>query len=300
MASEQLKKVLEIIKSQPVGGGGGGKPTVEKMRAGMEKVAERVAPDVNCQPVDAGGVKAEWIVPPNAATDRVILYLHGGGYVMGSINTHRAMVARVARASQARALALDYRLAPENPFPAAVDDATAAYRWLLAQGYQASKIAISGDSAGGGLVLATIIALRDAKVALPACAVPISPWTDMEGTGESMKTNASKDPMVSGSNGGLFNMAKAYVGNADPKNPLASPLHADYRGLPPMLIQVGATETLLDDSTRVAEKAKAAGVPVDLEVWEDMIHVWHVFAKLLPEGQQAIDRIGQYVLQHTA
>jgi acetyl esterase/lipase len=300
MASEQLKKVLEIIKSQPVGGGGGGKPTVEKMRAGMEKVAERVASDVNCQPVDAGGVKAEWIVPPNAAADRVILYLHGGGYVMGSINTHRAMVARVARASQARALALDYRLAPEHPFPAAVDDATAAYRWLLAQGYQPGKIAISGDSAGGGLVLATIVALRDAKVALPACAVPISPWTDMEGTGASMKTNASKDPMVSGSNGGLFNMAKAYVGSADPKNPLASPLHSDYRGLPPMLIQVGATETLLDDSTRVAEKAKAAGVPVDLEVWEDMIHVWHVFAKLLPEGQQAIDRIGQYVLQHTS
>ncbi|MBV8359605.1 MAG: alpha/beta hydrolase [Deltaproteobacteria bacterium] len=302
MAIEQLKKVLEIIKSQPVGGGGGGKPTVERMRAGMEKVAERVASDVKCEPVDAGGVKAEWIVPPNAANDRVILYLHGGGYVMGSINTHRAMVARIARASQARALALDYRLAPENPFPAAVDDATAAYRWLLAQGYKPNKLVIAGDSAGGGLVLAALVALKDAKVALPACAVPISPWTDMEGTGASMKANAEKDPMVapSGSNGGLFNMAKAYVGNADPKNPLASPLHADYRGLPPLLIQVGGTETLLDDSTRVAEKAKAVGVKVDLEVWDEMIHVWHVFAKLLPEGQQAIDRIGQYVLQHTA
>src|SRR5215471_1483412 len=149
MASEQLKKVLEIIKSQPVGGGGGGKPTVERMRAGMEKVAERVASDVKCEPVDAGGVKAEWIVPPNAANDRVILYLHGGGYVMGSINTHRAMVARVARASQARALALDYRLAPENPFPAAVEDATAAYRWLLTEGYKPARIVIAGDSAGG-------------------------------------------------------------------------------------------------------------------------------------------------------
>jgi epsilon-lactone hydrolase len=302
MASEQLKKVIEIVKSQPVGGGGGGKPTVEKMRAGMEKVAERVAGDVNCEPIDAGGVKAEWIVPPNAANDRAILYLHGGGYVMGSINTHRAMVARIARASQARALALDYRLAPEYPFPAAVDDATAAYRWLLAQGYKPNKIVVSGDSAGGGLVLAALVALRDAKVALPACAVPISPWTDMEGTGASMKTNASKDPMIAppGGNGGLFNMAKAYIGSADPKNPLASPLHADYRGLPPLLIQVGGTETLLDDSTRVAEKAQAAGVKVDLEIWDEMIHVWHVFAKLLPEGQQAIDRIGQYVLQHTA
>src|SRR5579875_1148101 len=301
MASEQLKKVLEIIKSQPVGGSGGGKPTIEQMRSGMEKVAERVASDINCQPVDAGGVKAEWIVPPNAAADRVILYFHGGGYVMGSINTHRAMVARIARASQARALALDYRLAPEHPFPAAVEDATAGYRWLLAQGYKPNKIAIAGDSAGGGLVLATLVALRDAKTPLPACAIPISPCTDMEGTGASMKTNASKDPMVAASgSGGLFSMAKAYVGNADPKNPLASPLHANYEGLPPLLIQVGATETLLDDSTRVAEKARAAGVKVDLEVWDEMIHVWHVFAKLLPEGQQAIDRIGQYVLQHTA
>jgi acetyl esterase/lipase len=196
MASEQLKKVLEIIKSQPVGGGGSSKPTVEKMRSGMEKVAERVASDVKCEPVEAGGVKAEWIVPPGAAEDRVILYLHGGGYVMGSINTHRAMIGRIARASQARALALDYRLAPEHPFPAAVDDATASYRWLLAQGYKPNKTAISGDSAGGGLVLAALIALRDANVPLPACAVPISPWTDMEGTGESMKTNASKDPMI--------------------------------------------------------------------------------------------------------
>jgi epsilon-lactone hydrolase len=300
MASEQLKKVLEILKSQPIGGGGG-KPSVEKMRAGMEKVAERVAGDVKCEPIDAGGVKAEWIVPPNAAQDRVILYLHGGGYVMGSINTHRAMVARIARAAQARALALDYRLAPEHPFPAAVDDATAAYRWLLAQGYKGPRIAIAGDSAGGGLALAALIAIRDANLPLPACGVPISPWTDMEGTGASMKTNATKDPMIpSGNNGGLFNMAKAYVGTGDPKNPLASPLHADYKGLPPLLIQVGGTETLLDDSTRVTEKARAAGVKVDLEVWDEMIHVWHVFAKLLPEGQQAIDRIGQYVLEHTA
>src|SRR5437588_2199152 len=163
MASEQLQKVLEIVKSQPVGGGGGGKPTVERMRAGMEKVAERVARDVSCQPVDAGGVKAEWIVPPNAAADRVIMYLHGGGYVMGSINTHRAMVARVARASQSRALALDYRLAPEHPFPAAVEDAAAGYRWLMAQGYNPNKIVIAGDSAGGGLVLSALIKLRDAN-----------------------------------------------------------------------------------------------------------------------------------------
>jgi acetyl esterase/lipase len=295
MASEELNKVLEIIRSVPAA-----KPdtTVGQMRGAMEKVAERVAKDVTCEPVTAGGVGAEWIVAPGADPDRVILYLHGGGYVMGSINTHRAMVARISRAAKAKALALDYRLAPEHPFPAAVEDATAAYRWLLAQGYKPNKIVIAGDSAGGGLTLATLLALRDAQTPLPAAAVPISAWSDMEGTGASMKTRASRDPMVA--NGSLFDMAKAYVGDGDRKNPLASPLHGDYRGIPPMLMHVGDAEILLDDSTRVAEKAKAAGVKVDLEVWPDMVHVWHVYAKILPEGQQAIDRIGQYVIEHTA
>src|SRR5229473_1801643 len=219
MASQQLNKVLDIIRSVPAA-----KPetTVGQMRGAMEKVAERVAKDVTCEPLTAGGVPAEWIVAPGAAEDRVILYLHGGGYVMGSINTHRAMIARISRASKAKALALDYRLAPEHPFPAAVDDATAAYRWLLAQGYKPSKIVISGDSAGGGLTLATLLALRDAKTPLPSAAVPISAWSDMEGTGASMKTRAKKDPMVG--NGSLLDMAKTYIGNADPKNPLASPL----------------------------------------------------------------------------
>src|SRR5215470_9804425 len=240
----------------------------------MEKVAERVAGDVNCQPVDAGGVKAEWIVPPNASEDRVILYLHGGGYVMGSINTHRAMVARIARSSQARALALDYRLAPEHPFPTAVDDATAAYRWLLSQNINPSRIVVAGDSAGGGLTLATLLALRDAKVPLPAAGVCLSPWVDMEGTGASMTTRAKADPVVQKQ--GLLGMAQLYLGGKDPKSPLAAPLHADLRGLPPLFIHVGDAETLLDDSTRVAEKAKKAGVKVDLEVWSEMPHVWHL------------------------
>jgi monoterpene epsilon-lactone hydrolase len=294
MASEQLNKVLDIIRSVPPA-----KPdtTIGQMRGAMEKVAERVAADVKCEKVEAGGVPAEWIVAPGAAADRVILYLHGGGYVMGSVNTHRAMIGRISRAAKAKALALDYRLAPEHPFPAAVDDATAAYRWLLAQGYKPAKIAISGDSAGGGLTLATLLALRDSKTPLPACAVPISAWADMEGTGASMKTRASKDPMVGSAS--LRDMARKYAGDGDPKNPLLSPIYGDYTGIPPMLIQVGDAEVLLDDSTRVAEKAKAAGVKADLEVWPEMVHVWHVYAKLLPEGQQAIDRIGQYVIAHT-
>ena len=294
MASEQLAKVLEMIRAVPRD------PTasVERMRGAMEKVSEHVARDVKCEAVSAGGVPAEWIVPPGAADDRVILYLHGGGYMMGSINTHRAMIARIARAAQAKALALDYRMAPEHPFPAAVDDATAAYRWLLAQGYKPGKIVISGDSAGGGLTLATLIALRDAKTPLPAAAVPISPWADLEGKGVSIQTRAATDPMVDKES--LLRMAKLYAGDHDPKNPLISPIHADYRGIPPMLIHVGDAEILLDDSTRVTERAKAAGVTVELEAWDEMFHVWHVFAKILPEGQQAIDRIGSYVLAHTA
>lgn len=294
MASEQLAKVIERIKSAP----SNPNATVEQRRAGMEKISERVAPDVNCTPVVAGGVKSEWIAPPESAQDRVILYLHGGGYTMGSINTHRAMVARIARASKARALAIDYRLAPEHPFPAAVEDALAAYRWLLAEGYKPGKIVISGDSAGGGLTLAALVAIRDAKLPMPAAAIPISPWTDLEGTGASIKSKAAKDPMVTADN--LASGAKAYIGKNDPKNPLISPLHADFRGFPPLLIHVGEAEILLDDSTRVAERARAAGVEVELEAWDDMVHVWHVFAKILPEGQQAIDKIGRFVLARTA
>ncbi|MDO8431579.1 MAG: alpha/beta hydrolase [Candidatus Binatus sp.] len=294
MASEQLKKVIEIITSQPRNPNA----SVERRRAAMEKISERVAPDVKCEPVIAGGVSAEWVEAPDAEPGRVILYLHGGGYVTGSIITHRAMVARIARASKARALLLDYRLAPEHPFPAAVDDATAAYRWLLAQGFAPKKIVIAGDSAGGGLALATLAALSKSNDLMPAAAVPISPWTDLEGTGESIKTRAAKDPMVQGTD--LAPMAQMYYGTQDPKNPLISPLHADYRGFPPLLIQVGDAEVLLDDSTRVAKRATAAGVKTELEVWDDMVHVWHVFAKLLPEGQQAIDKIGQFVIAHTS
>ncbi|MGH7781316.1 MAG: alpha/beta hydrolase [Candidatus Binataceae bacterium] len=294
MASEMLKKVVEIVKSQPFNPNA----TTAQRRAGMEKISEHVARDVKCMSVEAAGVPAEWVEPPGAAADRVILYLHGGGYVAGSITTHRAMVARIARASQARALLIDYRLAPEHPFPAAVDDAVAAYRWLLAQGCKPGKIVIAGDSAGGGLSLAALLKLRDLQVTMPVAGVGISPWTDLEGTGESVKSNAAIDPMVTQEN--LAASAKMYYANHDPKHPLVSQIHADFRGLPALLIQVGESEILLDDATRVAARAKAAGVSVELETWPEMIHVWHVFAKILPEGQQAIDKIGKFVLAHTA
>jgi monoterpene epsilon-lactone hydrolase len=293
MASEQLAKVIDRIKSQPQNPDA----SLAQRRAGMERISERVPPDVICEKVNAGGVNAEWIAAPGATADRIILYLHGGGYVLGSINTHRAMISRIARAADARALALDYRLAPEHPFPAAVEDVTAAYRWLLAQGYKPGRIVIAGDSAGGGLTVAALVAIRNAGLPQPAAAVAISPWTDLEGTGESVRTRAAKDVMVTQAN--LASSAKDYYGAHDPRDPLVSPLYADFRGLPPMLIQVGDAEILLDDATRVAARAKAAGVEVELEVWDEMPHVWHVFAKILPEGQQAIDKLGKFVIART-
>jgi acetyl esterase/lipase len=252
--------------------------------------------DVAIENADADGVPGEWISAPGADPDTVIFYLHGGGYTIGSVNSHRQMISIISRSSGARAFAIDYRLAPENPFPAALEDATKAYRWLLAQGVDPGRTVIAGDSAGGGRTAATLLSLRDSGDPLPAAAALISPWTDMEGSGESMKTRAAADPMIRAD--GSHTAAKAYMGSGDPRNPLASPIHADLSGLPPMLIHVGDAEVLLDDSTRLAAKAEADGVDVTLEVWDEMIHVWHFFADRLPEGQQAIDRIGEFVRQH--
>jgi acetyl esterase/lipase len=263
-------------------------------RAGLEALTTMapIPEDVACTPVRAAGVPAEWVTAPGAG-DRVVLYLHGGGYVIGSINSHRDLGGRLSRAAGARVLVLDYRLAPEHPFPAAVDDALAAYRWLLAEGHAPQNIAIGGDSAGGGLTLATLLALRDAGETLPAAGICLSPWTDLAGTGESLRTKAEADPMVQWSR--LAQYAAAYLGEQDARTPLASPLYADLRGLPPLLIQVGTAETLLDDASRVAARARSAGVDVTYEAWDDMIHVFQAFAALLPEGQQAIERIGAFV-----
>ncbi len=294
MASQQLQSIIQMIRSAPDLHGA----PIEQRRAAFEAAVSifTVADDVRCDPVDAGGVPAEWISAPGADPDRVIYYLHGGGYVMGSIKTHREMISRIARASGARALAIDYRLAPEHPFPAAVEDSTAAYRWLLSTGVDPARLIIAGDSAGGGLTVATLVALRDAGDPLPAAAVCLSPWVDMEGIGESMTTRAEADPMVQRDD--LIEGAQAYLGGADPRTPLAAPLYADLKGLPPLLIHVGTAETLLDDSTRLADRAKTAGVDVTLEPWDDMIHVWQFMASMLPEGQQSIDRIADFITEH--
>jgi monoterpene epsilon-lactone hydrolase len=293
MASAELEAIVGMLRAnQP-----SEEPSVEEMRASIEMLASvfTLPPDVRTEPVSVGSVPAEWVAAPGAADTRVVLYLHGGGYVMGSINTHRELASRVSRAAAARVLLIDYRLAPEHPHPAAVEDAVAAYRWLLERGVAPAHLAIAGDSAGGGLTVATLVALREARVPLPAAAACLSPWVDLEGLGESMATRAAVDPMVQREP--LRRLASLYLGGQDPRTPLAAPLHADLRGLPPLLIQVGDAETLFDDAMRLADRARAAGVEVTLEPWPEMIHVWQLFANMLPEGQQAIDNIGAFLRQ---
>ena len=292
MASEQLGQLLEMLKAAPVAPEGA---SIQEIRGGFEQMAGLfpVAQDVTVEKVDANGVPAEWVSAPGARTDAAVLYLHGGGYVIGSVNTHRDLVSRISRASGLRALSLDYRLAPEDPHPAAVDDALAGYRYLLDQGIAPERIVVAGDSAGGGLTIATLVAIKDAGLPQPAAGVPLSPWVDMEGIGDSMTSKDEADPMVH--KDGLIGMAQAYLGGKDPRTPLAAPLYADLSGIAPLLIQVGTSETLLDDSNRIAEKARSQGVSVVLEPWDDMIHVFQMFASMLPEGQQAIDRIGEFV-----
>lgn len=291
MAGPEIQIVVDMLRANPPIGD----VSFEEMRAGMEATttAAPLPEDVAFAPVDAGGVPAEWTSAPGVAQDRAVLYLHGGGYVIGGISTHRGLTAGISRASGARVLSVDYRLAPEHPHPAAVDDAVAAYQYLLAQGLEPGAIAVAGDSAGGGLTVATLLALREAGVALPAAGVCISPWLDLTQSGESMDTKADEDPMVGRET--LQRMADAYAGGQDPRSPRISPLFADLTGLPPLLVQVGTAETLLDDSRRLADRAKAAGVDLTLEEWDEMIHVWHAFAALVPEGQQAIERIGGWL-----
>ncbi|MBW2280052.1 MAG: alpha/beta hydrolase [Deltaproteobacteria bacterium] len=292
MPSAELKQVIEIMRARPVIAGG---VTVAAMRRGIVEMTENspIPEGTRCDPVDAGGVPCEWISAPNASADKTLLYLHGGGYVIGSIGTHRGHVARLSQASGARALAVDYRLAPEHPFPAGLEDAQAAYRWLLDQGVRASSLAIAGDSAGGGLSVATLVALRDSGVELPAAGVLLSPWVDLEGVGESSTGKADDDPMIKLD--GLLEMAAMYLDGEHARTPLAAPLYADLSGLPPLLIQVGTAEILLDDSTRLAQNAEAAGVEVELEAWEDMIHVWQALAPVVPEATQAVERIGDWL-----
>lgn len=296
MAGPEIVKLKKIIREKAVPPGV--EVPLEVMRKGMEKVAFKAADDIQVESVTVAGRAAEWVRAPGVQSGKAILYLHGGGYVMGSINTHRSMVGEISRAAQAAALLVDYRLAPEDPFPAAVEDGVAAYRWLLEQGFKPQNLSIAGDSAGGGLALATLVSARDQGLPMPASAVPISPWSDLTCTNESYKTRAEADPMIAPS--GINKMAGRYLGTADAKHPYASPNFASLAGFPPLLIHVGRDEVLLDDSIKLDQKAKADGVSSTLEIWDDMIHVWHAFHPMLPEGKQAIVRVGEFMRGHWA
>jgi acetyl esterase/lipase len=286
--------VLDLLRAQPLPRD----QSFAAQRAALETLTAMAPPpaDATCTPVEAGGRPAEWVAAPGASAERALLYLHGGGYCIGSLNSHRQLAADLSRAAGLRVLLLDYRLAPEHPFPAAVDDAVAAYRFLLDGGLDRRRLAIAGDSAGGGLTAATLLALRDRDLPLPGAAALLSPWLDLTQSGESMESRAAADPMVQ--RDPLQKMADAYLNGADARTPLASPLFADLRHLPPLLIHVGTAETLLDDSRRFADRARAAGVDATLEVWEDMVHVWHAFAFVLPEARDANARIGEFLRRH--
>lgn len=261
-------------------------------------VAYGIAADVTVEPVTANGVRAEWTATPGDTSDAAILYLHGGGYVIGSLDSHRHLAAEAGRAAGCWTLALDYRLAPEHPFPAAVEDAVAGYRYLLGRGIKPGRIAIAGDSAGGGLVVAALVAIRDAGLPQPRCGWCISPWVDLEAIGETMTSKSAADPTVQ--KAGILDMVRMYLNGADPRSPLAAPLYADLTGLAPLLIQVGAAETLLDDAIRLARLAGAADVYVELQVWPEMIHVWHLYHPELKAGLSAIQAGGAFVRARTA
>lgn len=269
--------------------------SIPQMREGYAQMgsAMPVAAGVQVEAVTLGNVAGLKLTPENLVTGRALLYFHGGGYVIGSPVSHRGMVSEIARAIRATAYSMDYRMAPEAPFPAAVEDGLSSYQALLDMGIDPASIIIAGDSAGGGLTLATAISIRDAGLPLPGALVPLSPWVNLANDGPAYQTKAGTDPMVEKS--GIDIMAAAYLNGADAKNPLASPLGADLAGLPPMLIQVGSEEVLLSDSTMLAALAGAAKVSVTLEVWPDMVHVFHFFYPMLTDARSAIARIGRWV-----
>jgi len=270
--------------------------TVAQMRSDWDAAFAGSTAPVTCEPVSAGGVEGEWISPANAPEDRAILYLHGGGFRIGSVASHRDLIAQIALACGCRVLAINYRLAPDHRFPAALDDALAVYGTMLDRGLKSGNIAFAGDSAGGNLALAAMLALRERGLPLPVSAVLMSPWTDLAATGASYVSRAEADPIHQRPM--ILALAKNYLGGqGDPLHPLVSPLYADLTGLPPLLIQVGDRETVLDDSVMLAEKARAAGVDVSLEVWDGMIHVFQMFREL-PEAHRAIASIAAFLNRH--
>jgi acetyl esterase/lipase len=267
-------------------------PLSAQRRAASGVMAARSRPDVRYERVIASGVKSEWFYPTGCDESCVLMYLHGGGYCLGSIDSHRDPVGRLCVAARVPGFVIDYRLAPEHPFPAQLDDALAAYRWLLDRGIAPSRIVVAGESAGGGLALSLLVALRDRGLPLPAAAVCVSPWVDLEVGGQSMRDNARFDYV---NRRILLRYARYFVPTGDARNPLAAPIHADLTGLPPLLVLAGGAETLLDDAKNIAARARRAGVDVTFEIEPDMIHAWHLFASGFPCAQRTLERMAAFV-----
>lgn len=264
----------------------------------QRKVIDPKRPDsdvvrsTSIEPVDVGGIPGHWFTPPNADMSRVVVYFHGGGYSVGSVRSHRDLISRVAHGVGNRVLAVDYRLAPEHRFPAQIDDGMTTMRWLAAQGFPADKVALSGESAGAGLVLSTMLKLRELGEAQPVAGVVISPWVDLEARSHSFHENKAYDFVTRKA---LRAYANRFVRSHERRHPLAAPIHAELHDLPPILVQVGEVETLRDEGIELASKIEAAGGRVELEVWTDMIHAFHVFAPLLPPARHAIERLTQFL-----
>jgi len=268
--------------------------TVRRRLKRIESFVPRPPVGTQTTVIDGSGVNTVHVAVRQARSDRCVLYFHGGAYALGTAALLRDFTWRIGAAARACVLYFDYRLAPEHPFPAALEDAVAVYRWLAGR-LDPSRIAFLGDSAGGGLALATLYKLREEGFALPAAAVAVSPWTDLALTGPSLELNAAADPMLNVAM--LPALANGYLGGVDPRNPYASPLYGDASGLPPTLIHVGSDEILRDDAVRMADKLRAAGCHVEIEIWPRMPHAWHHFARVLPEGRDAIARIGAFLQQ---
>jgi len=293
MASLQSKIVKLWFRHQNFFGSGELDPKTMRTRADQVGVFSHPRSNVQVLPVDAGGVPSEWLVPEDAPQDRAVLYIHGGAWYMGSGNTHRGFVSRLAYAAGLRILLINYRLAPEHPFPEGLEDCITAFDWLLQGGITAHNIIVAGDSAGGNLTLALLVALRDAGKPLPSGAVAISPATDLAFTGQSVHTRLKLDPIFS--HGGPTTVIQDYIKAHDPHEPLISPLYADLHGLPPILIHVGDHEILLDDSVRFGQRAVEAGVEATTVVWPEMFHVFQLFTPLLPEARQAVEQIASFM-----
>ncbi|MBC6698349.1 alpha/beta hydrolase [Hymenobacter puniceus] len=272
------------------------RPHLATMRLAVEAAAlfQFVPWNVFLEETNVEGMAAEWLRPAGAPTERVLLYLHGGGYVLGSLNTHRSLVGALARSCQLNTLAVDYRKAPEYPFPAALDDARLAYDWLLAEGYAPQNIMVAGDSAGGGLVLALLLHLRDAAQPLPAAAIGLSPWTDLVLPTATLRQVCREESQLLEALE-IRGWGGMYAHNTPLAHPLLSPVRAELCGLPPLLIQISDAEVLHDDVVKFTEKARAAGVPVSLQVFGGLVHWWHLFWRLVPEARQALEQVGSFV-----